>query len=234
MYLSLELDPCGQDSNLAKTQFGTQTHDLLIRITYLVSGLRFFVSQHGKNSVTDKVIGKKWIYLERNTPHRVRAILEGKRPWNMAWLVFMGWVTSQANEWKDYFNYFGKGEEISRHWAAAHFSAFHGAGGHHGVTYPGDGLQWVHMRLMVCASCLVTQWCPTLWPHGLQPARLLHPWDFPGKNTRGGCHALLQGIFPTQGSNSGILHCRQVLYKEAQGSRSSGSQLIYCFGPIWF
>ena len=59
----------------------------------------------------------------------------------MAWLVFMAWVTSQANEWKDYFNYFGKGEEISRHWAAAHFSAFHGAGGHHGVTYPGDGLQ---------------------------------------------------------------------------------------------
>ena len=34
-----------------------------------------------------------------------------------------------------------------------------------------------------------------------EPARLLCPWDFPGKNTRVGCHFLLQGIFPTQGSN---------------------------------
>ena len=33
-----------------------------------------------------------------------------------------------------------------------------------------------------------------------------------GKNTGVGCHALLQGIFPTQGLNSGLLHCRQILY----------------------
>ena len=32
--------------------------------------------------------------------------------------------------------------------------------------------------------------------------------DSPGKNTRVGCHALLQGIFPTQGSNPGLLHCK--------------------------
>ena len=36
--------------------------------------------------------------------------------------------------------------------------------------------------------------------------------DFPGKNTGVGCHALLQGIFPTQGSNPGLLHCRRILY----------------------
>ena len=36
---------------------------------------------------------------------------------------------------------------------------------------------------------------------GLQPTRLLCPWDFPGNNTAVGCHFLLQGIFPTQGSN---------------------------------
>ena len=41
----------------------------------------------------------------------------------------------------------------------------------------------------------------SLWPHGLQPARLLCLWDSPGKNTGVGCHFLLQGIFPTQGSN---------------------------------
>ena len=48
--------------------------------------------------------------------------------------------------------------------------------------------------------------------HGLQPARLLCPWDSPGKNTRVGYHVLLQGIFPTQGSNLGLLHCKQILY----------------------
>ena len=46
-----------------------------------------------------------------------------------------------------------------------------------------------------------------------EPARLLSPWDFPGKSTRVGCHFLLQGIFPTQGSNLGLLHCRQTLYR---------------------
>ena len=36
--------------------------------------------------------------------------------------------------------------------------------------------------------------------------------DSPGKNTGGGCHALLQGIFPTQGSNPDLPHCRRILY----------------------
>ena len=53
----------------------------------------------------------------------------------------------------------------------------------------------------------------SLQPYGLQPTRLLCPWDFQGKNTRVGCHFLLQGIFPTQGSNPGLLLCRQILYQ---------------------
>ena len=52
----------------------------------------------------------------------------------------------------------------------------------------------------------------SLRSQGLQPTRLLHPWDFPGKNTGMGCHFLLQGIFLTQGLNLGLLHCRQTLY----------------------
>ena len=40
---------------------------------------------------------------------------------------------------------------------------------------------------------------------GLQPTRLLCPWDSPGKNTGVGCHFLLQGIFPTQGWNLHLL-----------------------------
>ena len=43
-------------------------------------------------------------------------------------------------------------------------------------------------------------------PHGLQPTRLLCPWDSPGKNTEAGCHFLLQGIFLTQGSKWCLLH----------------------------
>ena len=46
----------------------------------------------------------------------------------------------------------------------------------------------------------------SLRPHGLQPTRLLCPWDYLGKNTGVGCHFLLQGIFPSQGSNPGLLH----------------------------
>ena len=37
-------------------------------------------------------------------------------------------------------------------------------------------------------------------------------WDFPGKNTRVGCYSLLQGIFLIQGSNLGLLYCRQIFY----------------------
>ena len=54
--------------------------------------------------------------------------------------------------------------------------------------------------------------CDSLQPHGLQPARLLCPWNSPGKTIGVGCHCLLQGTFPTQGSNSGLLNCRQILY----------------------
>ena len=52
----------------------------------------------------------------------------------------------------------------------------------------------------------------SLPPYGLQPTRLLHPWDFPGNSPGVDCHFLLQGIFPTQGSNPGLPYCRQRLY----------------------
>ena len=59
---------------------------------------------------------------------------------------------------------------------------------------------------------LVTQSCSTRWLHGLLPDRLLCPCNSPGKSTGVGCHSLLQGIFATQGSNLGLLHCREILY----------------------
>ena len=48
---------------------------------------------------------------------------------------------------------------------------------------------------------------------GLQPTRLLCPWNSPWKNTEVGCHFFLQGIFPTQVLNLGLRHCRQTFYK---------------------
>ena len=67
-------------------------------------------------------------------------------------------------------------------------------------------------------------------PHRLWPARLLCPWDSPGRNTGVGCHALLQGIFPTQGSNPGLPHCGQILYPLShQGSPRILEWVAYTF-----
>ena len=74
-------------------------------------------------------------------------------------------------------------------------------------------------------SCSVVS--DSLWPNELLPARLLCPWDFPGKNTRVGCHFLLQGIIPTQGSNPGLLHCRQTPYWLSH----EGSSEVAIFSP---
>ena len=63
-------------------------------------------------------------------------------------------------------------------------------------------------------SVKITQSCPTLQPHGLYS-----PWNSLGQNTEVGSRFLLQGIFPTQGSNPGLPHCRQTLYQLShQGS----------------
>ena len=65
----------------------------------------------------------------------------------------------------------------------------------------------------------VAQLCPTLCdPMDCSlPGSSVH--DFPGNSTGVDCHFLLQGIFPTQGSNPGLLHCRQTLnHLRHQGS----------------
>ena len=49
--------------------------------------------------------------------------------------------------------------------------------------------------------------------NSLQPHRLYSPWNSPGQDTGVGSLSLLQGIFPTQGLNPGLLHCRQILYQ---------------------
>ena len=82
-----DLNPPGWDSNPAKTH-GTWFQDLM--------KLRFLMSYHRKNSVRDKVVGKKWIYSdsERSTFHRQSVGHPrgqvGLR--NVTWFVLMGWV----------------------------------------------------------------------------------------------------------------------------------------------
>ena len=58
-----------------------------------------------------------------------------------------------------------------------------------------------HVGQCTCACSAVSD---SSWRHG--PIRLLCPWNFPGKNTGVGCHFLLQGIFPIQGSKWHYLH----------------------------
>ena len=66
--------------------------------------------------------------------------------------------------------------------------------------------------LLACMCAKSLQSCPTL------TARLLCLWDSPDKNIGGGCHFLLQGIFPTQGLNPCLLHCRYTLALQVDSS----------------
>ena len=74
-----------------------------------------------------------------------------------------------------------------------------------------------HMERNSCQDTALSLPCSCVLSHfshvQLWDPMYLHPQDFPGKNTGVGCHALLQGVFPTQGSNPGLPHCRQILYQ---------------------
>ena len=82
-------------------------------------------------------------------------------------------------------------------------------------------------------SCSVVS--DSLRPHGLQSARLLCLWNFPGKNTwerKGlGCHSLLQRIFSTQGSNPGLLHYRQIFLPSELRGKPKESWAFHKFAP---
>ena len=90
---------------------------------------------------------------------------------------------------------------------------FHGQGSlaaaAHGITesHRTERLtfHWFHIHDFKLRSALS--------PAQLFGTKLLCPWEFPSKDTGVGCHFLLQGLFPTQGSNPGFLHCRQILYR---------------------
>ena len=71
-------------------------------------------------------------------------------------------------------------------------------------------MYYIDIYSLVFVSHSVTS--NSFWPYGLWSTRVLCPWDAAGKNIGMGCHSLLQRIFPTQGSNPILLHCRQIIY----------------------
>ena len=74
-------------------------------------------------------------------------------------------------------------------------------------------LQKVLLGTYACCCCVVTKSCPPLLrPHGLSPARLFCPWDFPGKKTRAGCHFLYRGSSQPGDSTPISALGRHVLY----------------------
>ena len=87
-------------------------------------------------------------------------------------------------------------------------------------------MKWSESRSVVSDS---------LRPHGGYS-----PWNSPGQNTGVGSHSLLQGTFPTRGSNPGLLHCRQILYQLSyQGSPGICTVVNFAFFgfseyPWWF
>ena len=80
---------------------------------------------------------------------------------------------------------------------------------------------------LVSQSCLVMS--DSLPPHGLYS-----PWNSPGQSTEVGRLSLLQAIFPTQGSNLGLPHGRQILYQLShQGSPYTNTYIYLCGHPWW-
>ena len=87
-------------------------------------------------------------------------------------------------------------------------------------------------RVFLCSTCSESESLSVV-SDSLRPHGPYSPWNSPGQNTRVGSLSLVQGIFPTQGSNPGLPHCRQILYqlshREAQEYWSSLSLLQRIF-----
>ena len=97
-------------------------------------------------------------------------------------------------------------------------------------THPSQGIIFCFPSISLFSCSVMSD---SLQSHWLLLTRLLCLWDSPGKNTGVGCHFLLQRIFPTQGSNPCLLHCRWILYHwttgEAPGYNKETSKFYFQF-----
>jgi len=67
----------------------------------------------------------------------------------------------------------------------------------------------------------------------LQPHGLYSPWNSLGQNTEVGSHSFLQGIFPTQGMNPDLAHCKQILYCLSHQGCKKPKFCITCLCCCW-
>ena len=82
---------------------------------------------------------------------------------------------------------------------------------------------WSGLKVKVKSLSHVWLWNPM---DCMQPPRLLHPWDFSGKNLKWVAISFSRAIFVTQGLNPGLLHCRQTLYPLSHLRRYQKDRLI--------
>ena len=73
------------------------------------------------------------------------------------------------------------------------------------LSFLSNWLPHIYSEVKWIESCSVV-------PNSLRPHELYSPWNSPGQNTGVGNLSFLQGIFPTQGLNPGLPHCRQIIY----------------------
>ena len=88
-----------------------------------------------------------------------------------------------------------------------------------------------HLTFSSCIRTSHSVVSDTLQPHGLYS-----PWNSPGQNIGVGSLSLLQGIFPTQGSNPGLPHCRQILYQLSHKGKSRILEWVaypFSIGSSW-
>ena len=88
---------------------------------------------------------------------------------------------------------------------------------------------WVDLPLACCPVLLKWSESYSVVSDSLKPHGLYSPWNSPGQNTGVGSLFLLQGIFPTQGSNPGLPHCRQILYQLSHKGRPRMERVAYPF-----
>ena len=90
---------------------------------------------------------------------------------------------------------------------------------------------WIFLRFLLCVSmCSVAQLCAVVCnPMDCSLPDSSYPWNFSGKNTRVGCHFLLQGIFLIWVLNPGLLHCNRILLPGAPPRKTLYCSLKSCY-----
>ena len=85
------------------------------------------------------------------------------------------------------------------------------------LRYPSlnESFVWANVITNICRNCSALNVCSSrsVMSDSLQFHGLYSPWNSPAQNTGVGSLSLLQRIFPTQGSNPGLPHCRRIFYQ---------------------